>query len=310
MQQTDQYIDRYLTARDTADRQQSGVTEMKSTRRKEKIATLKKDMVELREIKVQLKASPSGQVSLTDPDARAMATSTSRGMVGYNVQKAVETQHQLIVAHEVTNIGTDRLQLSRMAKQAKAAMESDELNVLADQGYYSGDEILACDEAGITAWVSKPMTSSAKAEGRFDKEDFIYDPKADQYLCPGGSRLIRHSTSVDKGHLIYRYRSPDCPRCPIKEKCTPGKEQRVSRWEHEATLERMQRRLDMRPEAIRIQRQTVEHPFGTIKYWIDARHFLTRTLDRVSTEMSLHVLAYNMKRVMQIMGVNGMIAAK
>lgn len=309
MQQIDHCIERYLVAMDTADRQQSDVTEMKTARLKEKLATLKKDMAELREIEVQLKASPSGQVSLTDPDARAMATSTSRGMVGYNVQTAVESQHHLIVAHEVTNIGTDRSQLSRMAKQAKAAMETEELNVLADRGYYSGDEILACEEAGITTYVSKPMTSSAKAEGRFDKEDFIYDPEADQYLCPGGSKLLRHSTSVDKGHLIYRYWSSDCQRCPIKEKCTPGKERRVSRWEHEATLERMQRRLDMRPEAMRIRRQTVEHPFGTIKYWMGARHFLTRTLDRVSTEMSLHVLAYNMKRVMQIMGVKGMIAA-
>ncbi len=309
MQQIDQCIERYLVAMDTADRQQSDVTEIKTARLKEKLATLKKDMAELREIEVQLKASPSGQVSLTDPDARAMATSTSRGMVGYNVQTAVETQHHLIVAHEVTNIGTDRSQLSRMAKQAKVAMETEELNVLADRGYYSGDEILACNEAGITAYVSKPMTSSAKAEGRFDKEDFIYDPEADQYLCPGGSRLIRHSESVDKGHLIYRYWSSDCPRCPIKEKCTPGKERRVSRWEHEANLESMQKRLDMRPEAMRIRRQTVEHPFGTIKYWMGARHFLTRTMNRVSTEMSLHVLAYNMKRVMQIMGVKGMIAA-
>lgn len=309
MQQIDHCIERYLVAMDTADRRQSDVTEMKTARLKEKLATLKKDMAELREIEEQLKASPSGQVSLTDPDARAMATSTSRGMVGYNVQTAVESQHHLIVAHEVTNIGTDRSQLSRMAKQAKEAMETDELNVLADRGYYSGDEILACEEAGITTYVSKPMTSSAKAEGRFDKEDFIYDPEADQYLCPGGSRLTWRFARVENGHLINRYWSSDCPHCPIKEKCTPSQQRRVSRWEHESTLERMQRRLDMRPEAMRIRRQTVEHPFGTIKYWMGARHFLTRTLGRVSTEMSLHILAYNMKRVMQIMGVTGMIAA-
>lgn len=309
MQQIDQCIERYLTAMDTADRQQSEVTEIKTTRLKEKIATLKKDMAELRQIEVQLQESSSGQVSLTDPDARAMATSTSRGLVGYNVQTAVETQHHLIVAHEVTNIGTDRQHLARMAKQAKAAMETDDLDVLADRGYYSGDEILACDEAGITPYVSKPMTSGAKAEGRFDKEDFVYDPETDQYRCPGGGRLTWRFARVENGHLINRYWSSDCPRCPIKEKCTPSQQRRVSRWEHEATLERMQKRLDMRPEAMRIRRQTVEHPFGTIKYWMGARHFLTKTLDRVSTEMSLHVLAYNMKRVMQIMGVTGMIAA-
>ena len=309
MQQIDQCIERYLTAMDTADRQQSDVAEVKTARLREKIATLQKDMAELREIDAQLKESTSGQVSLTDPDARAMATSNSRGLVGYNVQTAVETKHHLIVAHEVTNIGTDRQHLSRMAKQAKVAMETDELNVLADRGYYSGDEILACDEAGITPYVSKPMTSGARAEGRFDKEDFIYDPETDQYRCPAGSKLTWRFARVENGHLINRYWSSDCPHCPIKERCTPSPQRRVSRWEHEANLERMQRRLDMRPEAMRIRRQTVEHPFGTIKYWMGARHFLTRTLDRVSTEMSLHVLAYNMKRVMQIMGVKGLVAA-
>ena len=309
VQQINECIGRYLTAMDTADRQQSDVTEMKTARLKEKLATLKKDMAELQEIEAKLKESPSGQVSLTDPDARAMATSTSRGLVGYNVQTAVETKHHLIVAHEVTNIGTDRQHLSRMARQAKEAMGTDELNVLADRGYFSGDEILACDEAGITPYVSKPMTSSARAEGRFGKDDFVYDPRTDQYRCPAGSRLIWRFARVENGHLINRYWSSDCPRCPIKGKCTPSDYRRVSRWEHEASLEVMQRRLDMRPEAMKLRRQTVEHPFGTIKFWMGARHFLTRTLDRVSTEMSLHVLAYNMKRVMQIMGVTGMIAA-
>jgi transposase len=309
MQQIDQCIERYLTAMDTADRQQSDVTEIRTARLREKMVTLKSQMKELKQIEEQLKDSPSGQVSLTDPDARAMATSTSRGLVGYNVQTAVDTKHHLIVAHEVTNVGSDRQQLSKMARQAQVAMETTELSVIADRGYFNGDEILACDEAGITPYVSKPMTSSAKAEGRFDKEDFVYNPKTDQYLCPAGSHLIWRCASVEKGHVINRYWSSDCQRCPIKEKCTPGKERRVSRWEHEAILEAMQRRLDQRPEAMRIRRQTVEHPFGTIKYWMGARHFLTRTLCRVSTEMSLHVLAYNLKRVMQIMGVRGLVAA-
>jgi transposase len=309
MQQIDQCIERYLTAMDTADRQQSDVTEIRTARLREKMVTLKSQMKELKQMEEQLKDSPSGQVSLTDPDARAMATSTSRGLVGYNVQTAVDTKHHLIVAHEVTNVGSDRQQLSKMARQAQVAMETTELSVIADRGYFNGDEILACDEAGITPYVSKPMTSSTKAEGRFDKEDFVYNPKTDQYLCPAGSHLIWRCASVEKGHVINRYWSSDCQRCPIKEKCTPGKERRVSRWEHEAILEAMQRRLDQRPEAMRIRRQTVEHPFGTIKYWMGARHFLTRTLCRVSTEMSLHVLAYNLKRVMQIMGVRGLVAA-
>lgn len=308
VQQIDQCIERYLTEMETADRQQSDVTEIRTARLREKIATLKKDMVELQEIEARLNESPSGQVSLTDPDARAMATSTSRGLVGYNVQSAVDVKHHLIVAHEVTNSGSDRRQLSRMAKLAKDAMEASDLNVIADRGYFSGDEILACEQDGITPYVSKPMTSEAKAEGRFDKADFIYDPQADEYRCPADSRLTWRFARVEGNHLINRYWSSDCPRCPIKEKCTPSQQRRVSRWEHEAILEAMQRRLDMKPEAMKLRRQTVEHPFGTIKFWMGARHFLTRTLERVSAEMSLHVLAYNMKRVIQIMGVQELIA--
>lgn len=309
VQQIDQCIERYLVAMDTADRYQSDVTEAKTARLREKIATLRAQAKELKQIEEQLQNSPSGQVSLTDPDARAMATSTSRGLVGYNVQTAVDTQHHLIVAHEVTNSGSDRRQLANMAKQAKAAMEASELNAIADRGYFNGDEILACDNAGIIPYVSKPMTSAAKAEGRFDKEDFVYDPATDEYKCPAGSRLKWRFASTEEGHLINRYWSSDCPRCAIKDKCTPSKSRRVSRWEHEATLEAMQKRLDLKPEAMRIRRQTVEHPFGTIKHWMGATHFLTRTLGRVSTEMSLHVLAYNLKRVIQIMGVTGLMAA-
>lgn len=309
MQQIDQCIERYLTEMDTADRQPSDVAEKRTSRLREKIASLKKDLAELRKIEVALNESPSGQVSLTDPDARAMATSTSRGLVGYNVQSAVDVKHHLIVAHEVTNSGSDRRQLSGIAKQARDAMEASDLKVIADRGYFNGDEILACEQAGITPYVAKPMTSEAKAAGRFDKADFVYDPQTDEYRCPAGSKLIWRFARVERNLLINRYWSSDCPRCPIKEKCTPSQQRRISRWEHEAVLEAMQRRLDMKPEAMKLRRQTVEHPFGTIKFWMGARHFLTRTLERVSTEMSLHVLAYNMKRVMQIMGVKGLMAA-
>jgi transposase len=309
MQQIDKCIARYLTAMDTADRQVPDIAEARTNRLNQKIATLKAQMTRLKEIQIELEHSPSGQVSLTDPDARAMATSNSRGLVGYNVQTAVDAAHHLIVAHEVTNIGTDRRQLSNMAKQAKVAMATDELQVIADRGYYNGDEVVACESAGIVPIVSKPMTSGAKAEGRFDKEDFVYDAATGEYRCPAGSWLKWRFARMEDGHLINRYWSSDCPRCAIKAQCTPSDYRRVSRYEHEASLEAMQRRIDLHPEVMRVRRQTVEHPFGTIKYWMGARHFLTRTLDRVSTEMSLNVLAYNMKRVMQIIGVPGMIMA-
>ncbi len=309
MRQIDQSIERYLTEMDTADRQQPDVAEARTARLGQKIKALKAEMQDLKQHQVQLEQAPEGQISLTDPDARAMSTSNGRGVVGYNVQTAVDTKHHLIVAHEVTNTGSDRHQLSKMASQAKAAMGASALQAIADRGYFNGDEILACDKAGITAFVSKPMTSAAKAEGRFDKDDFIYDAQSDEYRCPAGSRLIWRFAREENGHLINRYWSSDCPRCPIKAQCTPSKHRRVSRWEHEATLEAMQSRLDKNPKAMRLRRQTVEHPFGTFKDWMGATHFLTKTLEHVSTEMSLHVLAYNFKRVMKIVGMSTLMEA-
>ena len=230
-------------------------------------------------------------------------------MVGYNVQTAVDAKHHLIVAHEVTNVGHDRNALATMAKQASVAMGEKDLTVVADRGYFKGEEILACEEAGITAFVAKPQTSGSKAEGRFGKQDFVYIAQDDQYRCPAGQRLIKHMTTVEDGMTLHCYWCSVCPACPMKKQCTTGKERRVKRWEHEAVLDAMQARLDRDPDKMRVRRQTVEHPFGTIKSWMGSTHFLTKTLDRVSTEMSLHVLAYNLKRVMQILGVGPLLEA-
>lgn len=258
-------------------------------------------MQALKDIEVRLNASPDQQISLTDPDARSMKT-RGTGVVGYNVQTAVEAKHHLIVAHEVTNTGTDRDQLSSMAAQARTAMGTEDLTVIADRGYFNSEEILACHEAEIAAIVPKIVTSNATAEGRFGREDFIYDAKNNEYRCPAGQRLIWRFSRIEKGLTLHRYWSSHCQQCSIKKKCTPSEQRRVSWWEHEAVLEAMQARLDQAPESMRIRRQTVEHPFGTIKSWMGSTHFLTRTLDRVGTEMSLHVLAYNLKRVMKLLG--------
>lgn len=308
-QEIERCIERYLTALDTADRQPPEIAEARTTRIREKMATLKKKLEVLEQTRAQLAQEPSGQVSLTDPDARAMATSTSRGLVGYNVQTVVDTQHHLIVAHEVTNNGSDRSQLSKMALQAKAILQESDLQVIADRGYYNGEEIHRCVESGIVPMVSKPMTSGAKADGRFDKEDFVFDSNRNEYTCPAGKQLIWRFESIEDGLRINRYWSSECQRCPIKNKCTPSKQRRVSRWEHADSLDAMQYRLDKTPGTMKLRRQTVEHPFGTLKHWMGATHFLTRTLEHVSTEMSLHVLAYNMKRMIKILGINGLRAA-
>ena len=221
----------------------------------------------------------------------------------------VDTKHHLIVAHEVTNVGHDRDQLARMAKLAKEATAADRLIALADRGYYEGYEILACERAGVAAVLPKPMTSNNAAAGLFDKRDFVYDGKTDTYRCPAGSIAIHRMTLEEAGKIQHKYWSSDCPRCAMKLHRTNSKERRISRWEHEDMLDVVQERIDGAPEAMTLRRQTVEHVFGTLKAWMGSNHFLTKTLPRVGTEMSLQVLAYNLKRAIKILGAGSLMAA-
>ena len=311
MDQIEESVGRYLHQLDSADRQEpSRARTMTTERLNDKIAKLKDEMKRLEQREVQMLATPGQQISLTDPDARSMATSgRGSGMVAYNVQSAVDTRHHLIVAHEVTNSGSDRSQLSVMAKQAKAALEVDRLQVVADRGYFKSEEILACDEAGITVTLPKPITSGNKAKSHFGKQDFRYVKEDDIYICPAGERLAYHYSNEEKGMSLRRYWCNACQSCTIKNQCTTGKERRIRRWEHEHILEDMQRRLDEHPEKMRQRRETVEHPFGTIKSWMGYTHFQMKTLKRVGTEMALHVLAYNIKRVINIIGIRQLMAA-
>ena len=308
--QIEESVARYLRQLDTADQQEpSEARTTKTTRLKEKIAKLKKEMQRLRGLKARMLAAPDQQISLTDPDSRSMATSgRGSGVVGYNVQVAVDTEHHLIVTHEVTNIGSDRAQLARVATETKATLERANLDVIADRGYFSSEEILKCEQAGITVTMPKPMTSNAKAEGRFGKQDFCYVAEEDVYICPAGERLAFSFTTEENGLVLHRYSTKACQNCAINRRCTTGKERRVTRWEHEHILEAVQRRLDEHPEKMRQRRETVEHPFGTIKARMGATHFLMKTLPRVAAEMALHVLAYNLTRVMNIMGVQPLLA--
>jgi transposase len=304
-EQIAQSIDRYLSALDTADRTMP-LMEFgpRYAQLQAKLRTLREQMRRMDEMRDRLRTEPDQQLSLTDPDARSMVSQAKgTGLVGYNVQTAVDTKHHLIVAHEVTNVGSDRAQLSKMAAAAREAMGKQRLRAYADRGYFNGPEIKSCAELGVMAYVPKPMTSNAKADGRFDKADFIYIVKDDEYQCPAGERAIYRFTREENGLQIRRYWSSECPQCPLKSQCTPSPYRRISRWEHEDVLEAMQRRLVRQPEAMTIRRRTVEHVFGTLKHWMGAAHFLTRGLPRVSTEMSLQVLAYNLKRVIQILGM-------
>ncbi|MFA9562368.1 MAG: IS1182 family transposase [Nitrospirota bacterium] len=308
LQEIDASIERYLGQIASADRQEAAVATDKTQRLEDKITALKTEMARLKTLEVQMLQAPDQQISLTDPDARSMTT-RGTGMVGYNVQTAVDATHHLIVTHEVTNEGHDRHQLHHMAQQAKEAMGSETLAVVADRGYFKGEEILACEQSKITTYLPKPQTSGSTKKGLFSKRDFMYHADDDEYECPAGERLIWRFETEEKGLTIHKYWSSHCPTCSIKSQCTTSTYRRVGRWEHEAVLEAAEARLDQEPERMRTRRETVEHPFGTLKTWMGYTHFLTKTLKQVSTEMSLHVLAYNFKRVLAILGVKPLLNA-
>jgi transposase len=313
IEQAELHIARYLTALERADRQGGEIAEEKAPRLKEKIERLRQRIDDLRAMGETLKAAPGGQISLTDPDARAMSShGKGTDVVGYNVQIAVDAEHHLILAHEVTNIGSDRAQLASIGEKARDASGHASITVLADRGYYSGDQIVACEGTGVEPIVPKTETSGGALRGRFTIQDFIYDPEHDRYTCPAGQFLTQAKKRSTRGPDpdFVRYRNLEaCGACPLKPRCTAQRFQQIRRWKHDDVLDAMQRRLERMPKAMTIRRRTAEHPFGTIKAWMGATHFLTRTLPKVKTEMSLQVLAYNLKRMMALFGVGPLIVA-
>ena len=311
MEQVDASIVRYLGMLDSADRQEGEAAELRTTRLTTRLGELRRQMRELEAIEEAVTASPDRQISLTDPDARAMASAgTGTGVVGYNLQAAVDTNSHIVVAHEVINLSHDRTSLAAMGRQAAEATGAETMTILADRGYFSGAEVLACEEAGIVAVCPKPLTSGAKADGRWGKQDFVYDAQSDTYRCPAGETMTRRFSSLEHGMTLHGYATPACrSRCTLKENCTAGSERRIKRWEHEEVIDAMQARLDRWPNAMRVRRRTVEHVFGTLKDWMGRSHFKTRTLKNVGTEASLHILAYNIKRAIALIGVPGLVAA-
>ena len=311
MQQIDESVARYLHQLDSADRQEpSPALQSKVGRLQEKIVKLREQMQRLKALEVQMLDTSDQQISLTDPDARSMATSgRGSGVVGYNVQAAVETDHHLIIAHEVVQTGNDTSQLAPMAQKAKAALETETLEVVADRGYFSSEQILKCVTADVTVTLPKPQTSSNRLKGMFVKPDFRYVAEEDVYVCPANECLTYRYETEEKGLTLRRYWTNVCANCALKDQCTTGTQRRITRWKHEHLLEEVQRRLDQNPEAMRQRRETVEHPFGTLKMRMGATHFLMKRLKNVRTEMALSVLAYNLTRVMNIIGIQPLMAA-
>ena len=295
-------IDRYLAKLDAADKEEPEIREVTATELRQKIASMEAKMEELKGYEAEVEAHPDKQVSVTDPDSRSMKKAGGGSTVGYNVQTAVDSKHHLIAVHEVTNATSDRSQLSSMAGKASEALDAKDLMVIADPGYYKGEEIVECYESGITALVPKVDTSGKRGKGQYTRADFIYDAKQDVYVCPAKARMSYRFTTEDKGRQLRVYWTNRCGSCALKAKCTTGTERRIKRWEKEHLLEKADALLKKNPDAMRQRKRLVEHPYGTIKHWMGSTHFLMKRLPNVQAEMSLHVLAYNMRRAINVLG--------
>lgn len=303
-------ISRYLTALDASDLDEQSAAKITAAGLQTKLEHLKQEKSRYKALQRQLEETGLAQVSLTDPDTRAMATRKGGSkVVGYNVQTAVEPKHHFIVAHEVTNAVTDKRQLYNIASQARDALEVEELEVLADSGYYTGAEVLGCLEEGMTPYVPRTYTSISKRQGRYGKQDFLYEHKKDRYRCPAGKHLTYAFTTVEQGREICYYTTNACKGCALKEQCTTAKQRRLTRWVHEEIMDDMEAALMKDPGKMKLRKQTVEHPYGTIKSWMGSTHFLMKRLPNVQAEMSLHVLAYNIKRALSVMGITKMMEA-
>jgi transposase len=302
IKKTQANIDRYLAKLDAADKEEPEIAAVTATELKQKIATMEAKMDELKDYEAEVDAHPDQQVSVTDPDARSMKKAGGGSTVGYNVQTAVDSKHHLIAAHEVTNATSDRSQLSSMAGKASEVLGAKDLTVLADPGYYKGEEIVECYAAGITALVPRVDTSGKRDKGQYTRADFIYDAKKDEYICPARERLSYRFTTEEKGKQLRAYWTNGCGSCALKAKCTTGKERRIKRWEKEHLVEKADVLLKKNPDAMRQRKRLVEHPYGTIKHWMGSTHFLMKRLPNVQAEMSLHVLAYNMRRAINVLG--------
>jgi transposase len=309
IKKTQANIDRYLAKLDAVDEEEPEIRELTAQELRQKIASMEAKMEELKGREAEVDAHPDKQISVTDGDARSMMRPGGGSVVGYNVQSAVDEKHHMIVSHEVTNDTTDRQQLDKMAKRAKRVLQTKTLKVVADAGYYEGNAIAECYAADITALVPKTDTTNRKSKGQYTKSDFNYDAERNEYICPANKRLSYRFDSVEKGKRLWVYERSGCSTCALQARCTTAAAKRLKRWEHEDVLDKAAIDLKQERDAMRQRKALVEHPFGTLKYAMGATHFLTKRLPNVKAEMSLHVLAYNMKRAIKVLGAEKIIDA-
>ena len=305
----DAKLDDYLQRLDQSDVTENGTVGSRVKNLAEKIAAIGKRRARCKAMLAELDRTGEDQISLTDPDSRAMAAHT-RVAVGYNVQIAVDVKHKLIVEQQVTNQVVDMGLLTQTAEPAKEILGVETIAVVADKGYFKIQDIEACEKAGIEPYVPRPQRGPSVKAGLFRKDEFQYDAGSDSYVCPAGQRLHPYSSSLLRGLKKINYVNKlACDDCAIRSRCTGGKFRTVSRLENEAVLDRMQARLAKRPDVLDRRRETVEHPFGSIKQWMNQGAFLMRGLKKVRAEFSLTALAYNLRRVLNIVEFAELMAA-
>jgi transposase len=299
----DAKVAQYLRDLDAADNEESSVHQPTREELQQKIESLQARQQRYRGCVEEITASGETQLSLTDPDSRAMPKSP-KVAVGDHGQIAVDSQHQLMVAQDVTNAVTDDDQLSPMAMRAKEALGVARMRAVAAMGDYHGHEINACEGAGVEAYGPKPSTSANTKPGLFSKERVTYAPPQGCYRCPAGEELTFRLETTELGRPIRDYATAACRRCLMKEQCTSNKEgRRMTRWVDEPILERMEERRKANPAIMQERKHMVEHPLGTLKHANDQGYFLMKGLKNVRAEFSLSCLAYNLKRVINILGV-------
>jgi hypothetical protein len=302
IERVEKHIDKYFKQLEQSDSQDNSLKDIANI--ESKLEFLKQHLVELKEMELAVNYYPDKQISTVDPDCRLMKTQGMTRAICYNIQSAVDKKHHLIVAHEVTNT-TDRGQLCNMTKQTLKALGKSVTTILADKGYYSRQDIKGTQDLGVSTLVPKTDTSGSEKKGIFNKSLFQYNKNNDVYICPAGNELQHRFNAIEGGLDIKIYfNGMACKNCTIRSQCTRSKKEprKMRRWIHEADMERMEALLKATPDAMLQRKQTVEHPFGTIKLWAGATHLLTRGFKNVSTELNLHVLAYNLKRTLNIFG--------
>lgn len=308
----DEKIQSYLAEMDEQDRTAPEEKRPSASELQGKIDQLKGRKLYYEGLKEKLEQSGEKQISTVDPDSRMMLDKASTE-VCYNVQTAVDAKHKLIVEHEVTNEVTDKNQLHSISMRAKGMLGVERLEVVADMGYFDGDQVKKCLGEGVTPYVAKPYTSANQKHGLYTKDEFRYDGKKDCYICPQGEELTYRFDTVELGRHIRYYATPACRGCPVREKCRRakgrGSGRRITRWVDEHLLEEMAERVKGNPEKMKKRKEVVEHPYGTMKRGMNQGYFLLRGLKKVAAEMSLTVLGYNIKRVVNILGVGKLMEA-